>query len=360
MAANFLKKDKMKQSLLSDATGVEVEDGSYVELRSSAHQQAAAAPAPAPAPAGAPVASPVAVSNEAPVPAPAAAPVAPSSVAPKRMEAPLGLLQADTQAPPATAAGASIASTAEPAMAAQPSVVPDSQQPLGEQIGSSVVKDGDQAQAYAEGGIGEARAVEEQEEEDEQISDDAARWGAAGVGCGVGYLIGGFFIGIAGGAAAAYAAGKEGKVGEAARASGRCMVAIKNKAVKYNRKHKVTEKVGNAASGAWTSTKEFNSKHRVTERSWTAMKNGYETAKEFNTRHQISNRIATGVKTGANKIESMLNSKKKPEAYVPPEPPLAALSPAAPQPLSPPVTAVVMDQPTAKANAPSAADLGRV
>eukprot|EP00961_Rhodomonas_salina_P139588 1878526-Rhodomonas_salina.1 len=149
----------------------------------------------------------------------------------------------------------------------------------------------------------------EDENEDEEISESAAMWGAAGAGCGAGYVIGGVFLGLVGAAGGAYAATKQGKIGEAARSSGRVVVTLGRKASKFNQEHKVTEKAKKACVAAYTSIKETNEKHKITERTGKAFKGGFESAKTFNERNQITTKIASAAATGMKKVEGLVTKK---------------------------------------------------
>jgi len=88
--------------------------------------------------------------------------------------------------------------------------------------------------------------------------------GAAVVGgMAVGAVAGSLTLGVVGAGAAAYAATRKDKIGDAARATGQAAVAVGGKADAINREHKITEKISNAAKSSFTAAKSFDQKHGI-------------------------------------------------------------------------------------------------
>jgi len=89
--------------------------------------------------------------------------------------------------------------------------------------------------------------------------------GAAVVGgVAVGTVAGSVTLGVVGAGAAAYAATRTDKVGDAARATGKAAIAVGTKADELNKEHKVTEKIGSAAKSTFNTMKSLDQKHGFT------------------------------------------------------------------------------------------------
>mmetsp|Transcript_9867 Transcript_9867/g.19718 ORF Transcript_9867/g.19718 Transcript_9867/m.19718 type:complete len:296 (-) Transcript_9867:80-967(-) len=197
---------------------------------------------------------------------------------------------------------------------------------------------GDASQSLEEGNATidtalEAGIAESDDDEEREISEEAAMWGAAGAGGGVGFLFGGGILAALGAVGGAYAASRSGTVGEAARNSGKAVVKLGRKAKSFNKKHKVAEKAKTAAVSAFDRAKEINERHQIAEkaktaavsafdrakeinerhqistRTWNAVKGGLEKAKEFDEKHQITSKVVVGVGTGLTKLEHALTSR---------------------------------------------------
>lgn len=110
--------------------------------------------------------------------------------------------------------------------------------------------------------------------------------GAALVGgVAAGVLTGSLLLGVAAAGATAYAATRNDKVGDAAKATGKAANAVGAKAA------------------------EVNKEHRLTERAVEGLKSGYRGVKQLNAKYDISGKTVTGIKTGMDTISNSLSSK---------------------------------------------------
>ena len=100
----------------------------------------------------------------------------------------------------------------------------------------------------------------------------------------VGAVAGSVVLGIAGAGAAAYAATRGDKVGDAARAMGTATVAACGKAKAVDQKYHIT-----STAGSW-------------------LRQGYASALEFNTKHGITDKTIGGLKAGGLKAGGGLSS----------------------------------------------------
>ena len=102
--------------------------------------------------------------------------------------------------------------------------------------------------------------------------------GAAAVGgVAVGAAAGSMALGIVGAGAAAYAAARQGTVGDAARATGQAAVTAAGKAAEVNQRHKITDKVAAAAKRGIQATADLDRKHDIsgkTAKAVTSLMNG--------------------------------------------------------------------------------------
>eukprot|EP00287_Rhodomonas_sp_CCMP768_P004338 CAMPEP_0196735630 /NCGR_PEP_ID=MMETSP1091-20130531/13998_1 /TAXON_ID=302021 /ORGANISM="Rhodomonas sp., Strain CCMP768" /LENGTH=330 /DNA_ID=CAMNT_0042079285 /DNA_START=20 /DNA_END=1010 /DNA_ORIENTATION=- len=178
--------------------------------------------------------------------------------------------------------------------------------------------------------VAEAGLASEESEEEDNVTDKATVWGAAGAGAGLGFVLGGGLFAAVGAAGGAFAATREGKVGDVARTSGRGVVKLQQQVVALNEKHKVTSRVQAAAADAVQKTKELNEKHQITQRAqtaatgvvngakslnekhqilsraWNVVKGGVQKAKEFDERHQVSTHVAQAAGAGLSSLERTL------------------------------------------------------
>uniref|UniRef100_A0A7S3F012 WW domain-containing protein n=1 Tax=Haptolina ericina TaxID=156174 RepID=A0A7S3F012_9EUKA len=135
-----------------------------------------------------------------------------------------------------------------------------------------------------------------------QVIGGAALAGGVVVGAAAGSLL----LGVGAAGAAAYAATREDKVGDAAKATGTATVAACSKAKEVNKQYGITAKAGNLLQQAAASAKEFNQKHDVT------------------------GKLTTGVEAGMNKLTHALNSGNSGANGAPPPPPAASGAPLPP------------------------------
>mmetsp|Transcript_24087 Transcript_24087/g.61384 ORF Transcript_24087/g.61384 Transcript_24087/m.61384 type:complete len:203 (+) Transcript_24087:1-609(+) len=120
------------------------------------------------------------------------------------------------------------------------------------------------------------------------VMGGAALAGGAVVGAAVGSVT----LAVAGAGAAAYAATRDDRVGDAAKATGTATVTAMSRAKEFDEKHKVT-----ATAGSW-------------------LQQGLNSAREFNDKHNVTGRIAAGVEDGMNRATKALNG----DSAVPPQP----------------------------------------
>ena len=95
-----------------------------------------------------------------------------------------------------------------------------------------------------------------------QVLGGAALAGGVVVGAAAGSVV----LGVAGAGAAAYAATRGDKLGDAARATGTATVAACGKAKEVDQKYHVTSTAGSWLQQGYASALEFNSKHGITDK----------------------------------------------------------------------------------------------
>lgn len=139
---------------------------------------------------------------------------------------------------------------------------------------------------------------------DTAISDGTITGAAVAAGT-AGILVAGPTIGVAAGAATAYAAANdEGAAGEVARATGQAAVELWEQEQKEHRVQKAAEAVLEDAQ-------ELNRKHRVVERTKAAAKETYVKVVAYEEKHQIWARVKQSVGAGAkfmvNKLQECTN-----------------------------------------------------
>eukprot|EP00232_Nephroselmis_pyriformis_P027467 CAMPEP_0182858422 /NCGR_PEP_ID=MMETSP0034_2-20130328/3672_1 /TAXON_ID=156128 /ORGANISM="Nephroselmis pyriformis, Strain CCMP717" /LENGTH=243 /DNA_ID=CAMNT_0024989849 /DNA_START=133 /DNA_END=867 /DNA_ORIENTATION=+ len=126
--------------------------------------------------------------------------------------------------------------------------------------------------------------------------------GAAAVGGGIGLLLSGPILAVAGAGAAAYAATKAGPGGDAARSVGNAANVAMSEAQDINKKHNITGKLMDAGSSLATKAKELNDKYKIQDKVVDVTKTGIQQAKIINEKHKIVDRVASGVAMGADRI----------------------------------------------------------
>jgi len=119
--------------------------------------------------------------------------------------------------------------------------------------------------------------------------------GAAVVGAGIATVAtGSIVLGAAAATGAAYAATRNDKVGEVARATGDAAVATFQRAKDVDREHQLTARAKEAAVGAVHKARELDGKYHLADRA----KGAVSSAKRFEQEHRILDSVATGVTKG--------------------------------------------------------------
>mmetsp|Transcript_55071 Transcript_55071/g.160724 ORF Transcript_55071/g.160724 Transcript_55071/m.160724 type:complete len:277 (-) Transcript_55071:67-897(-) len=138
-----------------------------------------------------------------------------------------------------------------------------------------------------------------------------AALGAAGGFIVLGGVVGTSISLVGGAAGAAYVATRNDKLGDAARSAGGVAIAGAEKAKQLNEEHKVTEKIAEAGSKAFTAAKTFDEKHKITDKVSQGVGKVFAKAQEIESTHHVSDKVASGFSKGLGKLTSALDGVAK-------------------------------------------------
>lgn len=133
----------------------------------------------------------------------------------------------------------------------------------------------------------------------------------AGVAAGVvSVFLGGPILAVVVGFGAVYAVNKEGAVGDAARSLGQVALNIRDQAVQYDNKHKVSESTSRVANDTWEKARAYDQQFHVLDRTKGAVVSGVSLTTEFVHKHNLIERgvhtVGTTIEWMANKVSSNL------------------------------------------------------
>lgn len=153
----------------------------------------------------------------------------------------------------------------------------------------------------------------------EEEDHERKRKVGAGVLSGVvGLFVGGPILAMILGFGAAYAAEKEGALGDSARAVGEVAITVRDKATEVNNKHHVVAKSKVAAAEAFENAKAMDQKHNLLERTGKFLVCSWNSLVDFVQRHHVVERSATAAGRGAtwaaDKISNYDQASAAPQA----------------------------------------------
>jgi len=138
-----------------------------------------------------------------------------------------------------------------------------------------------------------------------------AALGAAGGFVVLGGVLGTSLSIVGGAAGVAYVATRQDKLGDAARSAGGMAIAGAEKAKQLNDEHKVTEKLADAGSKAFTAAKGFNEKHGITDKVSKGVGQVVSKAQEIEEKHHVTDKVASGLSKGFGRLSSALDGVAK-------------------------------------------------
>mmetsp|Transcript_15828 Transcript_15828/g.32074 ORF Transcript_15828/g.32074 Transcript_15828/m.32074 type:complete len:273 (-) Transcript_15828:50-868(-) len=138
-----------------------------------------------------------------------------------------------------------------------------------------------------------------------------AALGAAGGFVVLGGVLGTSLSIVGGAAGAAYVATRQDKLGDAARSAGGLAIAGAEKAKQLNEEHKVTEKITEAGSKAFTAAKGFDQKHGISDKVSQGVGKVVSKAQEIEEKHHVSDKVTAGLSKGLGKLSSALDGVAK-------------------------------------------------
>jgi hypothetical protein len=135
---------------------------------------------------------------------------------------------------------------------------------------------------------------------------------AAVVGGAAGLAVAGPTVGVVAAVGVAYSAAyDDGAAGEASRATGEAVLALRKKAHDYQEEHHAIEKTTEAAHKGIEDAKAYEEEHHLVERTKKAAVSSYRAIVAFERKNQLVQRSLQAVKSGANFVTEKVQQCNK-------------------------------------------------